>query len=70
MGFVGIRDGAIKRAALVDAELGLPRGTTIGKMVLIWEHALELELPFVRAKVLFGWAGELPEEGPSFYAFI
>lgn len=69
MGYVGIRDGAIKRAGLVDSELGWPRGTTIGKMVLIWEHVLELELPLVRRKALLGWAGELPV-GASDDAFI
>lgn len=61
MGFVGIRDGAIKRAELVDAELGWVRGTAIGKMALIWDHTLELELPRVKRKALLRWAGTLPE---------
>lgn len=69
MSYVGIRDGAIKRAAIVDAELSWPKGLAIGKMTHIWENALPLEISVVRRKVILKWAGDLPE-GTSEDQFI
>ncbi len=60
MGFVGIRDGAIERAKLIDAELGWYPGLAIGKMAMIWYEVFKLELPVVRRKFILLWAGELP----------
>lgn len=60
MGFVGIRDGAIKKAKIVDGRLGWPTGTALGKIVLVWENALELKHTKVTPGELLEWAGTMP----------
>lgn len=64
-----IRKDAIKRAEIVDAEMGWESGTAIGKMALIWDAAQEdIGRNVVRRRQLLAWAHVRPDQADRFLA--
>ncbi len=64
-----IKSDAIKRAGIVDAELGWPRGTCLGRMTMLYAASQEGEGTSVaKGRVILEWACVEPADGERFLA--
>lgn len=62
-----IRKDAIKRAAIIDAEMGWLRGTALGKLSMLWHTAQEDDgKSIVSRRLLLEWACVEPEHADRF----
>jgi hypothetical protein len=61
-----IKPDALKRASIIDAELGWPRGLAAGRLAMLWSNAQTMKKSVAKRRLILEWACVDAAEGVRF----